>query len=116
VTKILIVDYDLRVANYLAGIMSAIGCVGIPSDSLAAARRHLRTDPDIGLLILEDRSEIRGRSAHFLSELKRSRRPIPVIACGQPSEGLLRGAAAFVAKPLLKERLIAQVKQLLCLS
>ncbi|HVS54235.1 MAG TPA: response regulator [Opitutaceae bacterium] len=120
--KVLILEDDPRIANYLAELVLATGHVPLAVDAAERAQSLLETEPAIELLILDYHLGPESTTGlAFLGALRNSGRHqrLPVIVCsGETKPAAVTGFLSlnivdFVKKPFRPERLIGDIERAL---
>lgn len=120
--KILIVEDDKNIANCLSTILLGAGFLCDAAPTADRARALLESDPDIGLVLLDQNLGENSRNGLvFLGELRETAkyRDLPVIVCsGETRAPVVMGfmsqkVAGFLRKPFRPDRLLADVQRVL---
>jgi DNA-binding response OmpR family regulator len=115
--KILIVDDDHEIAELLEIYVKNEGCEPVIASDGKEAMTRIRTNPDIGLIILDIMMpEMSG--TEVLKEVRKDN-PVPILLLSAKSgamdkiQGLITGADDYVTKPFNPLEVMARVRALL---
>lgn len=121
-SKILIVEDDKNIANFLSTILLGAGYLCVAASSATAARSLLDSETEISLVILDQNlGEDSESGLALLIALRRMPKfqHIPVIICtGDSRTAVVTGflgqrIAGFVKKPFRMDRLLSDVQRVL---
>jgi CheY-like chemotaxis protein len=123
--KILLVEDDPHIADYVSTILLAAGHPCVRASTAARAREHLQADPDIALVLLDYHLGDDAETGHSLLTTLRTtalHRDLPVIICSADArqetvaQFLSLRVVGFLRKPFRPERLLSDVSRGLGLS
>lgn len=118
--KILIVEDDRNIANFLSTILLGAGYLCVAAPTADRARALLDSESDVGLVLLDQNLGENSESGlALLTDLRLSpkHQHLPVIVCSGDSRPVIvtgflgQRIAGFLRKPFKAERLLADVQR-----
>jgi CheY-like chemotaxis protein len=122
--KILIVDDDEKVADYISTCLAAHGHSCVKATSVRDAHMRLAVEGDIALLVLDHSLGVGENGLGLLAELRAAQatKGLPALVCsGEARPEIVQAFASlrvssFIRKPFRPERLAAEVNRALGLA
>jgi CheY-like chemotaxis protein len=118
--KVLIVEDDKNIASFVSTILRGAGYVCVAASSADRARTLLDSEPDVGLVLLDQNLGENSQSGlALLTALRQTPKfqHLPVIVCSADSRPLIvtgflgQRIAGFLRKPFKADRLLSDVQR-----